>query len=71
VLGPTDVFEHKILSENVAVMSSFRSIIFLILAMYAWATHETILLVCLGDLQKIMPAINELLDMSVSFVFRK
>ena len=68
MFGPTEVFGHETMSENVSVKGSPRGVIFIILAVYARAVHETILLVCLGHIQKIMQAINELLGTSVSFV---
>jgi hypothetical protein len=54
MLGSTHVFGHETMSENMAVKSCFRGVIFFILALCAWAVHETILLVCLGHIQKIM-----------------
>ena len=45
-----------------------RGVIFIILALYARAEDETILLVCLGHIQKIVQAINEFLGTSVNFV---
>ena len=68
MFGPTEVFGHETMSENVTVKGSPRGVIFIILAVYARAAYETILLVCLGHIQKIMQAINELLGTSVSFV---
>ena len=54
MFGPTKVFGHEIMSENVTVKSSPRGVIFIILALYARAAHEPILLVCLGHIQKIV-----------------
>ena len=68
MLGSTEVFGHETMSENVTVKGSPREVIFIILALYVRAAHETILLVCLGHIQKIVQAINELLGTSVSFV---
>jgi len=68
VLGPTEVFGHETMNENMTVKGSPREIIFITLAVYAWAAHETILLVCLGHIQKMMQAINEFLGISVGFV---
>ena len=68
MLGSTEVFGHETMSENVTVKGSPREVIFIILALYVRAAHETILLVCLGHIQKIMQAINELLGTSVNFV---
>ena len=68
MLGPTEVFGHETMSENVSVKGSPRGVIFIILALYARATRETILAICLGHIQKIVQAINELFGTSVSFV---
>ena len=68
MLGLTEVFGHETMSENVSVKGSPRGVIFIILALYARAAHEPLLLVCLGHIQKIVQAINELLGTSVSFV---
>jgi len=68
MLGPTEVFGHETMSENVTVKGSPRGVIFIILALYARAAHETILLVCLGHIQKIVQVINELFGTTVSFV---
>ena len=68
MFGPIEVFGHETMSENVSVKGSPIGVIFIILALYAWAAHETILLIHLGHIQKIVQAINELLGTSVSFV---
>ena len=52
MFGPTEVFGHETMSENVTVKGSSRGVIFIILALYARVAHETILLVFLGHIQK-------------------
>jgi len=66
MVGSTNVIRYETISENVTVKSFWRGAILLILAIFAWAAHESILLVCLSHIQKIMQAINKLLEMSVN-----
>ena len=68
MLGSAEVLGHETMSENVIVKGSPREVIFIILAVHARAAYETILLICLVHIQKIMQAINELLGTSISFV---
>ena len=68
MFGSTEVFGHETMSQNLTMKGSPRGVIFIILALYARTADETILLVCLGHIQKIVQAINELLGTSVSFV---
>ena len=58
MFGPTEVFGHETMSQNLTMKGSPRGVIFIILALYARAAQEIILLVCLGHIQKIVQAIN-------------
>jgi hypothetical protein len=66
--GPTNIIGYETISKNMAAKDPSRGVILLVLAISTRAAHETIPHVCLGHIQKIMQAINELVGMSVSIV---